>query len=59
MSLPSGWVKNALSDPLQKTVEKIDVSGEKATVQVRIPLLIPGLIDTKKLTATRTAELPS
>lgn len=51
--------KNALSDPLRKTVERIRIDGEKATVEVRMPLLVPGLIDTKKLTAKRTAELPS
>jgi TadE-like protein len=51
--------KNALSDPLQKSVEKITVDGEVATVKVRMPLLIPGLLNSKQLTATRTAELPS
>jgi hypothetical protein len=51
--------KNALSKPLQKTIEKIDVSGEKATVKVRMPLLIPGLLNSKQLTATGKAELPA
>ena len=51
--------KNALSKPLQKTVERIDVSGEKVTVKVRIPLLVPGLLDSDQLIATRKAELPS
>ena len=51
--------KNALSDPLRKTVQKIKVDGEKATVEVRIPLLIPGLLTSKELTAKRTAELPA
>jgi hypothetical protein len=52
-------VKNALSTPLQKTIEKIDVDGDKVTVKVRMPLLIPGLLTTDQLTATRSAELPS
>jgi hypothetical protein len=51
--------RNALSNPLQKTIEKIEVKGEKATVKVRMPLLIPGLLTSKQLTATRSAELPS
>jgi hypothetical protein len=51
--------KNALSKPLQKTVEKITVSGEKVTVRVRVPLLIPGVFSSKNLIATRKAELPS
>ncbi len=51
--------KNALSDPLRKTVQRIKVDGEKATVEVRIPLLIPGLLTSKDLVAKRTAELPS
>jgi hypothetical protein len=51
--------KNALSKPLQKTVERIDFSGEKVTVKVRIPLLVPGLLDSEQLIATRKAELPS
>ena len=37
--------KNALSDPLQKTIEKIKIDGDKATVKVRMPLLIPGPAD--------------
>ncbi len=50
--------KNALSKPLQKTIEKIDVNGEKAVVKVRMPIVLPGVMTTEKLTATRTAELP-
>jgi hypothetical protein len=50
--------RNALSDPLRTTVQKIKIEGEKVTVSVRMPLLIPGLIDSRKLTATRSAELP-
>ena len=51
--------KSALSTPLQKQVEKIRIDGDKATVEVRMPLLIPGLIATDNLTVTRRAELPS
>jgi len=36
---------------------KVEMAGEKATVKVRIPIVVPGL-DSPKLLATRTAELP-
>ena len=51
--------KNALSKPLQKTVKKIDVDGDKVTVTLKMPLLVPGLLSSDELTATRFAELPS
>ena len=51
--------RNALSSPLQKTIEKIEVEGDRATVAVRMPPLVPGLLTSDKLTATRSAELPS
>ena len=51
--------KNALSDPLEKNIEKITIKGDKVTVEVQMPLLIPGLLTTKQLTVTRFAELPS
>jgi hypothetical protein len=51
--------KNALSKPLQKTIQKIDVSGEKAVVKVKLPLLLPGLLDSDQLLATGRAELPA
>src|SRR6185503_6667446 len=44
--------KNALSKPLQKTIQKIDDNGEKAVVKVKMPLLIPGLLDSDQLLAT-------
>jgi TadE-like protein len=50
--------KNALAGPLQESVELIDVDGDKATVKVRMPIVLPGVMTTKKLTASRTAELP-
>ena len=50
--------RNALSAPLQKNIEKIKIDGEKATVEVRMPLVLPGIISSKNLLAARTAELP-
>jgi TadE-like protein len=51
--------RNALSKPLQKSIKKIAVDGEKVTVTVKMPLLVPGLLSSEDLTATRFAELPS
>jgi hypothetical protein len=51
--------RNALSGPLRRRVQAIVVDGDRATVKVRMPLLLPGLLTTPRLTATRTAELPS
>jgi hypothetical protein len=56
---PQKAARNALSRPLQKNIDKIEIDGDRATVKVRMPLLIPGLLTTKELTATRSAELPS
>ena len=50
--------RNALSAPLQKNIEKITIDGEKATVKVRMPLVLPGIISSENLIARRTAELP-
>ena len=50
--------RNALSAPLQKNIERIKIVGEKATVEVRMPLVLPGIISSKNLLAARTAELP-
>jgi hypothetical protein len=50
--------RNALSKPLQKNIERIEIDGEKATVEVRMPLVLPGIISSKNLLAARTAELP-
>jgi len=50
--------RNALSKPLQKNIERIKIDGEKATVEVRMPLVLPGIISSKNLLAARTAELP-
>jgi hypothetical protein len=51
--------RNALSRPLRKGVEKIEIDGDRATVKVRMPIVLPGVMTTEKLTATRSAELPS
>jgi hypothetical protein len=50
--------RNALASPLQKRIEKIEIDGDRATVRVRMPIVLPGVMTTEKLTATRTAELP-
>ena len=46
----------ALSPGLRKHA-KIRMSGEKATVRVRIPIVVPG-VDSDRLRAERSAELP-
>jgi len=48
--------KAALSPGLREHA-KIEMAGEKATVRVRIPIVIPGL-DSDNLRASRSAELP-
>ena len=46
----------ALSPGLRRHA-KVEMAGEKATVRVRIPIVIPGL-DSDDLRASRSAELP-
>ena len=48
--------KAALSPGLRDHA-KVTMAGEKATVKVRIPIVIPGL-DSPDLLATKSAELP-
>ena len=48
--------KAALSPGLRKHA-KVEMAGERATVRVRIPIVIPGL-DSDNLRASRSAELP-
>ena len=48
--------RNALNPGLRKDA-RVEMDGEKATVRVRIPIIVPGL-DSEKLRATRSAELP-
>jgi hypothetical protein len=50
--------RNALSRPLRRTIEAIRIDGDRATVKVRMPIVLPGVMTTEKLTATRSAELP-
>lgn len=54
---PEKAARNALTPSLREGVE-VDVNGEKVTVRVRVPILVPGFT-TKKVRATRTAELPN
>lgn len=56
---PEKAARNALSGPLRKNVQNFEMAGDRATLKVRIPLLIPGLLTTDRITATRSAELPS
>jgi len=51
--------RNALATPLRKNIEKIQIEGDRAKVTVRMPIVIPGIFTTAKLTAHREAELPS
>jgi hypothetical protein len=51
--------RNALSSPLRRNVADIDISGERAVVKLKIPVLVPGLLSSDDITATRSAELPS
>ena len=55
---PEKAARNALSRPLRRTVEQIRIDGDRATVKVRMPIVLPGVMTTGKLTATRSAELP-
>jgi hypothetical protein len=48
--------RNALSPGLRDGAN-VEMQGEKATVRVRIPIIVPGL-DTDKIEASRSAELP-
>jgi hypothetical protein len=50
--------RNALASPLQKGIKEIKIEGDRATVTVRMPIVLPGVMTTDKLTATREAELP-
>lgn len=48
--------RNAVSPGLRRGL-KVEVRGDRATVRVRIPIVVPG-ITAKSLTASRSAELP-
>jgi hypothetical protein len=55
---PEKAARNALAGPLQKGIEKIEIDGDRATVWVRMPILLPGVMTTKNMVAKKTAELP-
>jgi hypothetical protein len=51
--------RNAVTSALRKGMD-VQVAGERVTVSVRIPILIPGLVTgDRHLLATRDATLPS
>jgi hypothetical protein len=50
--------RNALAGPLQKNIKLIKIDGERATVTVNMPIVLPGVIESDKVPASRTAELP-
>ena len=52
-------VRNALSAPLRKSIEKIKIEGERATVKVRMPLVLPGIFRLDRACSPpAAAELP-
>lgn len=54
---PGKAARNAVSGPLRRGL-KVKMDGDRATVRVRIPIVLPGL-GSERLRATRSAELPS
>jgi hypothetical protein len=54
---PKKAARNALSAPLRGGFHRFTLEGEKATVRVRIPIILPGL--ETGLSVSRTATLPS
>jgi hypothetical protein len=54
---PEKAARNALSAPLRGGFHRFTLEGEKATVRVRIPIILPGL--ETGLSVSRTATLPS
>lgn len=53
---PPKAARNALPGPLRRGM-RVTVAGERATVRVRIPILLPGLTS-RKWRATHAAVLP-
>lgn len=53
---PPKAARNAVPGPLRRGM-RVRVSGEKATVRVRIPILVPGL-GSRRLHAEHSATLP-
>jgi hypothetical protein len=54
---PEKAARNALSAPLREGFHRFMLDGEKATVRVRIPIIVPGL--ETGLSVSRSATLPS
>jgi TadE-like protein len=50
--------RNALAGPLRKGIKRIKIDGDRATVWVRMPVVLPGVMTTDKLIAKKSAELP-
>jgi hypothetical protein len=55
---PEKAARNALAGPLRDGIKEIKMTGDRARVTVRMPIVLPGVMTTDKLTATREAELP-
>jgi hypothetical protein len=54
---PEKAARNALSAPLRDGFHRFTLEGEKATVRLRIPIIVPGL--ETGLPVSRSATLPS
>jgi hypothetical protein len=54
---PEKAARNALSPPLRSGFHDFERNGEKATVRVRIPIIVPGL--DAGISVSRSATLPS
>ena len=55
---PAKAARNAISPPLRGGFHDFGEDGDKATVHLRIPIIMPGLT-ADGFTVTRRAELPS
>jgi hypothetical protein len=55
---PEKAARNALAEPLRKGIKSIKIDGDRATVRVRMPIVLPGVMTTDKLIAKKSAELP-
>jgi hypothetical protein len=53
---PEKAARNALSKPLRGGFHDFDLDGEKATVHLRVPIIVPGL---DGIPVSRSAILPS
>jgi hypothetical protein len=55
---PEKAARNAVSGPLRGGFHKFDQNGDKTTVNLKIPIIMPG-VTVKGFSVTRDAELPS